>query len=227
MPSYARKYQLDLSMVYHVYNRSNNKVPIFKRSEDFLYFMELLRKYSRKFCLKIYHWVIMTNHYHLLLELEKPKQISKIMAGLSKSYSCHHHQVYSSAGYLWQGRFKMQPIQKESYLFACGRYIERNPVRAGIVNEIYEYSYSSARYYCLGENDGITTEDQAFRTFGQDAAACRIAYVKFMSAFDGKEETLFRNLEHPAGNENFIKSLLKNNGRFTSKRSGRPSKNNY
>jgi len=224
MPTYARKYQLGLSLIYHTYNRSNGRVPIFKRREDFSNFKSLLEKYTLRFSLKIYHWVIMSNHYHLLLELEEPKRISKIMAGLSKAYSCYHHQIYSTAGFLWQGRFKLQPVQKDKYLIACGRYIERNPVRAGMINEAFEYSYSSARYYCLGENDGITVEDPAFLTFGTNLATRRNAYIEFLRKFDAEEEKSFNNLEQPVGSKEFSRRLIKEDGRFTSRRRGRPRK---
>ncbi len=221
MPTYARVHQLRLSLIYHIYSRSNGKIPIFKSRNDFIYFRSLLKRYSLRFDLKIYHWVIMTNHYHLLLELEEPKRISKIMAGLSKAYSCYYHKVYSTAGFLWQGRFKLQPVQEDNYLVACGRYIERNPVRAGMVNEAYEYPYSSARYYCLGENDGITVEDPAFLSFGTNLAYRRNAYIEFLRKFDDEEEKSFNNLEQPVGNEEFLRRLVIENGRFTSMRRGR------
>ncbi|MFH1442093.1 MAG: transposase [Candidatus Omnitrophota bacterium] len=221
MPTYARVHQLRLSLIYHIYSRSNGKIPIFKNRDDFIYFRNLLKRYSLRFDLKIYHWVIMTNHYHLLLELEEPKRISKIMAGLSKAYSCYYHKVYSTVGFLWQGRFKLQPVQKDNYLVACGRYIERNPVRAGMVNEAYEYSYSSARYYCLGENDGITVENPAFLSFGTTLAYRRNVYIEFLRKFDGEEEKSFNNLEYPVGNKEFLRRLVRENGRFTSMRRGR------
>lgn len=158
MPTYARKHQLSNSLIYHIYNRSNARVSIFNHKEDFCCFMDLLRSYSQRFSLKLYHWVIMSNHYHLLLELEEPERISNIMSGLAKAYSCYHHKAYSASGFLWQGRFKSKPVQKEKYLIACGRYIERNPVKAGMVNQAYEYPYSSAIVYCLGKSDRITIE---------------------------------------------------------------------
>lgn len=222
MPTYARKYQLGLSLIYHTYNRSNGRMPIFKSKEDFIHFMGLLKRYALRFGLKIYHWVIMSNHYHLLFELEEPKRISRIMAGLSKAYSCYHHNIYSTAGFLWQGRFKLQPVQKDNYLVACGRYIERNPVRAGMINEAHEYPYSSARFYCLGGNDGITVEDPAFLTFGANLISRRNAYIEFLRKFDVEEEKSFNNLEQPIGNKEFLRRLIKENGRFTSMRRGRP-----
>ncbi|PIP19039.1 MAG: hypothetical protein COX41_05030 [Candidatus Omnitrophica bacterium CG23_combo_of_CG06-09_8_20_14_all_41_10] len=224
MPTYARIHQLSLSLIYHIYSRSNDRIPIFKSKEDFIYFMGLLKKYSLRFGLKIYHWVIMSNHYHLLLELDEPKRISRIMAGLSKAYSCYHHKTYFTAGFLWQGRFKLQPVQKDNYLIACGRYIERNPVRAGIVNKVYGYPYSSASYYCSGENDGITVEDPAFLTFGTNLTSRRNAYIEFLRRFDSEEEKSFNNFEQPVGNKGFLRRLIKENGRFTSRRRGRPRK---
>lgn len=222
MPTYARKHQLTNSLIYHIYNRSNAKLPIFNRTEDFDYFKDLLRSYSKRFSLKVYHWVIMPNHYHLLLELEEPERISNIMSGLAKAYSCYHHRVYSASGFLWQGRFKLQPVQKEKYLIACGRYIERNPVKAGMVNQAYAYPYSSAVVYCLGKADGITVEDPTISEFGIDLHRRRNAYKEFLQNFDYEEEKLFNNLEQPIGNKEFINRLIKNNGRFVPRRRGRP-----
>ncbi|MCK5493305.1 MAG: hypothetical protein KAJ14_09360 [Candidatus Omnitrophica bacterium] len=62
--------------------------------------------------LRVYHWLIMSNHY----QLDEPERISSVMARIGRSYACYHHRKYKSAGYLWQGRFKSQPIQKELYL---------------------------------------------------------------------------------------------------------------
>lgn len=224
MPTCARKHQLNTSLVYHVYSRSNGRITIFKEREDFYFFMELLRRYLGKFGLKLYHWVIMPNHYHLLLELLQPQELSKVMAGLSKAYSCYHHNKYFASGFLWQGRFKMQPIQKERYLLSCARYIERNPVSVCMVNKASDYPYSSARFYCLGEDDRITTEDPAFKEFGVDLSIRRSAYERFLFDFDSEEEQIFDGLEKPVGNSEFISRLIRENGRLIPRRRGRPRK---
>jgi putative transposase len=224
MPTYARKHQLGRSLIYHIYNRSNARVAIFNREEDFCYFMHLLEDYSARSILKIYHWVVMSNHYHLLLELEEPQLVSRIIAGLAKAYSCYHHKTYSASGFLWQGRFKLQPVQKERYMLACGRYIERNPVKVGLVNEASDYPYSSARFYCLGKNDGLTSIDPTFVDFGLDIQSRRNSYREFLGNFDKEEEKSFNNLEQPVGNEEFIRRLYKENGHFIPRRRGRPSK---
>jgi len=221
MPSYARNHQLQHSLLYHVYNRGCNRQNIFKDPKDFEHFKEHLRDYRQRFEASIYHWVIMSNHYHLVVELKNPEVISKLMAGLHRSYSHYHHRVYATSGFLWQGRFKMQPIQKELYLIACGRYVERNPVRAGVVNQAWEYEYSSARHYCLGMADDIVSADPYFIDSNKDAQERQQKYCRFLQDFNSEEEQHFARLDAPCGNIEFIKRLVLENGHLFPRRRGR------
>jgi len=222
MPYCARRHQLHNSLLYHVYNRGNFRLRIFNCDQDYRHFIKLIIEYSLEFNIKIYHWVIMPNHYHLLLELENPAVISNCMAGLARTYTCYYHRVYQTAGFLWQGRFKLQPIQKEQYLIACGRYIERNPVDAGIVSAAEDYPYSSAKYYCSGKYEGIATESPCFAEFGSDIAIKRQAYGRFLKDFNPQEERMFTNMEAPQGSTEFIRRLFVENGRYLPRRRGRP-----
>lgn len=224
MPSYPRTHQLKNSLLYHVFSRSANRITIFNQEEDYRHFLGLLKNYQIKFKLKIYHWVIMPNHYHLLLEINEPVEISKFLAGLSRAYTHYHHKNYSTSGFLWQGRFKLQPIQKERYLTACARYIECNPVRADIVAKAEDYCHSSAQFYCCGLNDGITVEDPLFLQFGNERAQRKAAYCKFLSVLDGQEEKLFIDTETPCGSKEFLKKLVKEKGRYLPRRRGRSGK---
>jgi len=221
MPSYARKHQLQQSLVYHAFSRSNGRRSIFSKSEDFEYFKTLLHGYSIKFGSRVYHWVIMSNHYHLVIEFECPELISKFMAGLHRAYSHYHHKQYGTTGFLWQGRFKLQPIQKDLYLNSCGRYVERNPVRAGMVVEAYEYPYSSARFYCTGQEDKVTQISPVFQDFGRDTATRQNAYKEFLETFDSEEEKYFSNIEVPYGNQEFVRRLIKIGEHFLPRRQGR------
>jgi putative transposase len=130
--------------------------------------------------------------------------------------------VYHTAGFLWQGRFKLQPVQKEQYLITCGRYIERNPVKAEMVDEAQNYPYSSASRYCCGTADIITTESPGYAGFGTDIDQRQAAYREFLKSFDRDQDTMFDNMEMPLGNIEFIKRLTKQNGRYFPKRRGRP-----
>ena len=199
MPYFARTHQLKQSLLYHVYNRSINRGKIFHDDQDYMYFKGLISGYAERMALRVYHWVIMSNHYHMLIELDEPERMSSVMAGIGRSYACYHHRKYKSAGYLWQGRFKSQPIQKELYLIGCGRYIERNPVKTSMVEEVWEYPYSSAAYYILGKYDSITAESPLFENFGTSIEIRREKYKDFLLDFDAEEEILFDNIEFPRG----------------------------
>lgn len=226
MPSYARKHQLAQSLIYHIYNRSHRKTFIFKDGEDFEHFKGLLKRYNGEFDVKIYHWVIMSNHYHLLLELKEPQDISSLMAGLGRAYTHYHHQKYKTTGYLWEGRFKLQAVEKESYLLAGGRYIERNPVRAGMVKLPWEYLYSSSQYYCEGKNDELTQKNPVFEEFGQKRIDRQEAYKKFLEKFDQEEEARFRRLEEPVGGPLFVNRLIQTGYRSQPRHRGRPRDKN-
>jgi putative transposase len=199
--------------MYHAYNRSNRGFAIFRDDADFRVFIGLLRRYSGLFLLKIYHWVIMSTHFHALFEIAEPRLISKLMAGLTVVYTRYHHARYSTHGFLWQGRFKLQPVQKERYLIACGRYIERNPVRAGLCLEADDYLYSSARYYTQGVADGITVDDPTFADFGFKPLQRRESYRNFLRGSNSEEEKLFGDMEVHAGSSAFIERLKRFNGR--------------
>jgi putative transposase len=209
-------------LVYHVINRGNKREAVFHKKGDYFCFVRLLKEYSERFNLKLYHWVLMPNHYHLLLEIDQPEHISACMAGINRSYTCYYHKTYSTAGFLWQGRFKLQPVQRETHMLACGRYIERNPVRSGMVCQAQDYEFSSARFYCSNKEDGLTVADPWFGEFGQDNNVRRLAYQEFLSNFHSAEEELFRRLEVPQGSQEFVRRLGREHGRFIPRRRGRP-----
>ncbi|MDD5195617.1 MAG: transposase [Candidatus Omnitrophica bacterium] len=224
MPFAARSHQLKHSLLYHIFNRGNGKKEIFHEAEDYHRFIRLLSDYANKHEFVIYHWVLMPNHYHFILEIADPERISSIMAGIARAYVHYHHKKYQSAGYLWQGRFKSQPIQKEMYLLTCGRYVERNPVKAGLVQNAWDYAYSSACYYATGNNDGLTTEDPLFSASGSHTEECRRKYQDYLLTFENEDEWLFENLEAPRGSEEFLKRLVREKGLLLPRRRGKVPK---
>lgn len=227
MPTYARKHQLTDSLVYHIYNRSSNRVPIFQSVDDYHRFKILLRAYSVRFLIKIYHWAIMQNHFHLLIEIENPEKISKVMAGLNRAYTHYYHGKYITAGHLWQGRFKAQAVQKKDYMVACGRYIERNPVKAGIASNAWDYLHSSAQFYCLGIDDGITCEDPTYQEFSRNKEDRKTEYKKFLRDFDAEQEKQFDTMENSVGSLEFMRKLVVENGRIIPRRRGKPRSINH
>jgi len=166
MPTKARYHQLKDEIFYHIINRGNRKLEVFHEDEDYLNFKNILKKYINKKQISIFHYNLMPNHYHLEAELENPERMSSIIGGINRAYTHYYHKKYKTSGYLWQGRFKSKPIEKEEYSICCGGYIEMNPVRAIIVKSPEEYRHSSARYYVSGEKDDIIEEDPNFHDFG-------------------------------------------------------------
>lgn len=224
MSPYARKYQLFDSLTYHIYNRSNSKKVIFYDEQDYEHFCNILKKYIAMFSLRIYHWVIMPTHYHLLLELVDPEKLSRAIAGISLAYTKYFHKRYKGCGYLWQGRFQSKPVQKENYMLSCGRYIDYNPVKDKIVTVASDYTYGSARFYCLGIDDGITTTDPMYEDLGTEKARRQEAYTHFLQKYNDVDNTRWEDMKTPQGDEMFIQRLTKGNGRIISLRRGRPKK---
>lgn len=224
MPGYARKHQLKNSLIYHVYNRSHRGDYIFEDRKDLEHFMSYLSRIKEKFEVKIYHWVIMSNHFHLCLEIEEPEKISKLLAGLQRAYTHYYNRTRRIMGYLWQGRFKSQAIEKQRYLMACGRYIERNPVRAKIIKEAHDYAYSSAGFYVYGKADRITERNPFYEELGSDEEEKRLSYRQYLKSFDREEEGVFRSGVCSVGSAAFKAKLVKTNGHFIPKRRGKPRK---
>ena len=225
MAYYPRKHQLQENIAYHIINRGNGKYDIFHDDEDYTHFKYLLSTYSRLKAMNVYHWVIMSNHYHLLIEITIPEKLSSIIAGINRGYTHYYHKKYKTAGFLWQGRFKSQPIQKDRYLFACGRYIEQNPVRAHMARCAEDYSYSSARYYVIGDHDSLTIESPAYGAFGNSKKERQTRYKEFLLYFDAQDIEWYNDFNRPMGDESFKQRLVKQRGRYFPRRRGRVHRN--
>ncbi len=220
MPSYARKHQLQGNFVYHLLNRGGRR--LFHEEEDYLFFKDIVLRYVIKEGLLIYHYSLIPNHYHFEVELYDTERISSIMAGINRSYTHYHHKKYKAYGYLWQGRFKSKPMQKNSYLLNCGRYIETNPVRAKMVKKAEDYAYSSAKYYVLGEKDEIVTENPLYEEFGFTAEERKNNYKTFLlNSKEDEANTEYCNFDKPLGDKEFKSRLCKKQGRWYPRRQGR------
>lgn len=142
MGRHARQAAVDIP--YHIINRGNNRQPIFFSDEDYLFFMDALELAKEKYPCRMYSFVLMTNHVHLLVEsVGESDHLACFMKNVSQRYGQYVNKFYGRSGTLWEGRFKSSPVSTDRYLLACSRYIEMNPVRAGMVQEPGEYRFSS------------------------------------------------------------------------------------
>jgi putative transposase len=215
--------------VYHVLNRGINRSRIFGDYEDKLAFLELLKEYRAQKPIRILHWIIMDNHFHLVLEVGKIAELTAFMAGLQRSYTAHHHRRRrkrgeNACGYLWQGRFKSPLIERESNLLCCGRYVERNAVRARIEKLPWDYRWSSARAYALGFKDKLTDIrfNQLYLTMGDTQEERQEAWKTFLMEQDAhKDESFFMGGKKPVGSLGFLERILSKDGRPTDSHRGK------
>ena len=119
--------------VYHILTRGNNRQDIFKDEKDFKKYIEILKRYKANYKFKLYHYVLMRNHVHLVVETtEKGGSLAEIMKVINLSYAQYYKNKYKHTGHFWQDRYKSIIISKDDYLLACGSYVELNPVRAKV-----------------------------------------------------------------------------------------------
>jgi putative transposase len=213
--------------VYHVLSKGNNKQIIFQDEDDCQKYIDVLRKYKEKYKFKLYHYVLMTNHVHLVLEpTDIGGALSQIMKGINLSYVQHYRTKYKYTGHFWQDRFKSIIISKDEYLLACGSYVELNPVRAGMVEEPKEYKWSSYAANAYGKNDDLVDAHIVFNNLSSDENV-RKEYRKFIQDMLQKNKAMRGEMEHRAiyGGGDFIRQVHKEfKIDAVIKKSGRPRK---
>jgi len=130
---------------YHVINRGNGRANVFHKPEDFAAFERILSLACERFNMRLLGWVLMTNHFHLVLW---PRRDGDLQAFMQWATTCHvrrYHRHYKGSGHVWQGRYRSFPIEPGGHLLSVLRYVERNPVRAGMVAKAQVWLYSSAK----------------------------------------------------------------------------------
>lgn len=167
--------------VYHVLTRGNNRQDVFKEKKDYEKYLEILEKYKEKYRFKLYHYVLMTNHIHLVIEpTEKGGGLAEIMKGINLSYAQSYKGKYKHIGHFWQDRYKSIIVSKDSYLLACGSYVELNPVRAKMVEDPKEYKWSSYNAYAYGKKDPLVDEHPIYRNISEEEKERRKKYREFV-----------------------------------------------
>ena len=212
--------------VFHVVNRGINKTWIINDPEDKKVFIELLARERKKYSMDIYHWCVMSNHFHLAVEALKVSELSAYVGKVCELYSRYFHRRHGGCGTVWQGRYKSCVVQKEGYLLRLGRYIERNPVRAELEQAPWDYEWSSSRAYAKGGRDILVSPERhpAWNQFGGNDGDRRLKYRQILN--NGKEaaseESMFVNLSsRVVGDEDFSRSLRNSLGRLISRKPGR------
>lgn len=134
------------SKIYHVMCRALNKQVLFDEEEDFLFYLNLIKKNSVKENIKIYAYCLMTNHVHIMIK-DIDDNLNIYMKGINVAYAKYYNKKYGRTGYVFNDRFHSEPIEKNKYFLTCMRYIHQNPVKAMICAKTYDYKFSSIHAY--------------------------------------------------------------------------------
>jgi len=191
---------------YHITSRGNNKNPTYTEKKDYKKFLEYLLKTKEKFNFYIYAYVLMTNHFHLLIQT-RLANLSKIMHYLNTSYTVYYNRVHNKCGHLFQGRYKSLLVDTDNYFLKLTRYIHLNPVKAKIVEKPEDYKWSSYRDYLNKRDNQIIDKKEINALLNMSSKD----YENFVLAGMHEEEKLFEDIYGGCilGGDNFIKNNLK------------------
>tara|TARA_B100001059_G_C17808389_1_gene570636 strand:+ start:22 stop:714 length:693 start_codon:yes stop_codon:yes gene_type:complete len=160
----------------HIIQRGNNRQVCFASDDDFAAYAHWLKEYSEAFGVHIHAWVMMTNHVHLLCTASDNSGISLMMQSLGRRYVRYFNRAYQRSGTLWEGRFKSCLVQEKQYVMAVYRYIEMNPVRAGMVDSPVEYPWSSYAINAQGKQSALCQAHACYLALADTAAKRQQAY---------------------------------------------------
>lgn len=180
--------------LYHITSRGNEKKEIYRDDLDRMKFLEILKDYHDRYGILIHSYILMDNHYHLILETPKGNLL-KIMHGINGSYTGYFNRRHKRAGHLFQGRYKAILVDKDSYLVQLSRYIHLNPVRTAIVEKPQQYKWSSYQAYIGKDKEHKWVEySWVLSTFGEKRKRARSKYQEYV------EEVLKESIENPLKN---------------------------
>lgn len=183
---------------YHVLTRGNNGQAVFHHDADFQRYLQIFSACAKEHGLRIHHYALMPNHVHLVLQAAVGQELSRAMLSANLTYSLFYRRAHRYTGHLWQGRFKSLLIDRDSYLGECGRYIELNPVRAGLVQDPANYPWSSYRAYAEGKPDALLTRNPLYEGLGRTTAERQLRYREFIAEGIRMHEAKNQQPERPS-----------------------------
>ena len=216
----------------HIIQRGNNRQIIFAANTDYQFFRNALVEAATEWGLAIHAYVWMTNHIHLLATPQSGNTISKVFQSVGRRYVQYFNVTYGRSGTLWEGRYRATVVDTEKYLLTVMRYIELNPVRAGMVSDAAAYPWSSHRRHALGEsgpNADWLTQHPEYLKLGQSDPERQSAFRDlFKTAIASADLADIRDSTHKgwALGSDWFKDQIETLSRrpATSKGVGRPRK---
>lgn len=191
----------------HVIQRGNNRQTLFTADKDISVYAHWLAEGAEKFGVKVHGWVFMTNHVHLLLTPKREGSLSRLMQSLGRRYVGYFNYAFARTGTLFEGRFRSSLVQSDQYFLTCLRYIELNPVRAGMVKDPGDYRWSSYRVHSYGLRVNMWSPQADYLALGAGEMERQTSYRKlFTKALDSDTVAKIRHCVNTGlvlGNEKF------------------------
>jgi putative transposase len=214
----ARRPRLVLPAVpLHIIQRGNNRGRCFIGEADYLVYLTLARQYAAEAACQVHAYVLMSNHVHLLLSSGNATGPSLLMRRLGQHYVQYFNRRHARTGTLWEGRFRSCLVEDKRYLLICQRYIELNPVRAGMVGDPEHYRWSSYRANAFGADNALVTPHLIYTGLGRHAGERRATYRElFKEALSDQLLTQIRQASNgnaPLGPEAFVDEISRKHGR--------------
>jgi REP element-mobilizing transposase RayT len=192
----ARAWRIEYEgALYHVHARGNERRDIFADDDDRRSFLCLLGEAARRFAIEVFAYALMPDHYHLLFRTRRAN-LSRAMQWLGAAYSTRFNARHARCGHLFQGRFRNMLVQAEAHLVPLSHYIHRNPLRAGIVERISAYPWSSYRVYAHGRPAPEWLHTEAILGQFAGAADRHAAYRRSALKAGREEQRLWEHLRH-------------------------------
>jgi putative transposase len=161
----------------HAIQRGNDRQACFFEAADYLCYLQALREAALRYACQVHAYVLMTNHVHLLLTPADAGAVARVMQAVGRRYVRHvNDSTGRTTGTLWEGRYKASLVDSERYVLACYRYIELNPVRAGMVASPGAYRWSSFAANGNGLHDPLVTPHAVYRQMGTTMEQCCARY---------------------------------------------------
>lgn len=213
---------------HHIVQRGHNRSAVFIQTRDYLHYLDTLIEWSAKLNVKVHSFCLMSNHVHLLLEpKDDTSTISKLMKRLAARQCRYVNRLENRTGSIWEGRFKCSPIERDTYLLQCCRYIELNPVKARIVSQPEDYCWSSYRQRVASTLPAWMGPDNVLPLLATDARRAAELYKEFVAVGCPDQEfikgTTSRN--QLLGSPRFLDEIEQRTGkRIENRTRGRPRK---
>lgn len=215
---------------HHVIQRGHNRQEVFTTNEDYRYYLDNLREWKERLGCRIYAFCLMSNHVHLVVDPgEREENLGLLMKRVAGRQTRFVNSREKRTGTLWEGRYKSSPVSTDEYLLSCCRYVELNPVRAGIVADPSDYWWSSYAGKVGGRWHDWLDYDSAYLGLGKNAAEREARYLQLaLNKIDeGELELLRQSIQHGSltGGNRFVEEVSARLGKRIELRGpGRPKK---